>query len=801
MPVLFVFYLPSGLLCQTLQSDIYGKISDADSKGIAYANVLLLNERDSTLVQGAVTDELGQFVFTGVAKGIYRIESSRVGYLKSVAQFIKVSDEVKLTLKPIVLLIDELEEVTVKGDRPLYEMEIGKMIINVQSGITSAGLTVMDVLERSPGITVNRQDNSFSLGGKDGVVVLMNGKRSRMPMEAVYQMLAGLSAANIEKIEIMTVPPANYDADGDAGFINIIMQRGSESIGTHARVTAGLSYGTDLQGNLGFGLNHQGQKFSWYGDYSLNVIVRDEIWESYRASSSSRESLSTLNDTDRNVDRVVHNYQLGFDYAINPALMLSGLVSGYSNLFELNAPAVASFDYSASPDTLVELRMSERNLWKHQMGNLNLRYTLPKQVINVNFDYLTYGNTAPSNYHDNYYSESGSFIREEESRIAKNTPINLWVAKVDHSVNLGLSSVLESGIKGTFSKLTNEVVYESKQGPSWVRDPDLSNHSVLIEDIFAMYSSLKIEPDSNTIINAGVRYEHSLTELTSTEDGQLVNRKYGEFFPSLFISRRLKADQTVQFSYGRRITRPSFNQMAPYVLFIDPYTFFSGNVNIVPTFSHTVKGDYSFKSSLFSLQYSRDKNLILRHQPQMTPDSDILMFITDNIDQRQTLSASISFPLKLRDWWEFQNSLTVNVQSVNSELNGEFYDAKQNGMQYNMTHTFQLPKDYKLELVGFYASPAINGYFNWKSRGALNVGFQKEFNTGGILRLACTDIFQTNQLRWESSGNTEIYIEGRMRTDPRTLSVTYIRELGNSKIKGASKRAVGSEEEQKRISN
>lgn len=801
MPVFFIFCFPSGLLCQTSQTDIYGKINDAELHGIAYANVLLLNERDSVLVEGAVTDELGQFVFNGIAKGVYRIESSRVGYLKSYSNPIMVSEEGKLILSPIVLLLNELEEVTVKADKPLYEMEMGKMIINVQSSINSAGLTIMDVLERSPGITVNRQNNSFSLGGKEGVVVLMNGKRSRMPIEALYQMLSGMSAANVEKIEIMTVPPANYDSDGDAGFINIVLQRSGESVGTHARLTTGLSYGTDLQGNFNLGVNHQGQKLSWFGDYSFNAILRDEIWESYRESNNSRESLYTLNNTDRNVDRIVHNYQLGLDYTVSPALILSGMISGYSNLFTLDAPAVASFDYSMSSDTLVELTMSERNLWTHQLGNLNVNYSLPKQVINVNLDYLTYTNTAPSDYHDSYYSEPGFFIRAEESRIAKNTPINLWVAKVDHSLHLGASSVLESGVKGTFSKLTNEVVYESKQGHSWVRDPGLSNYSVLVEDILALYSSLKIEPDSNTIINAGIRYEHTLTDLASAEDGQLVDKKYGEFFPSLFIGRRLKADHALQLSYGRRITRPSFNQMAPYVIFIDPYTFFAGNVDIVPTFSHIVKGDYSFKSYLFSLQYSSDRDVILRHQPHMTPDSDILTFIADNIDRRRTLSASVTFPLKMRDWWEFHNSLTVNAQSVNSELNGEYYEAKQKGIQYTMSHTFQLPKDYKLELLGFYASPATNGYFNWKARGAVNIGLQKEFDKGGVFRLACTDIFQTNQLRWKSYDYTEIYIDGRMRTDPRTVSVTYTRDLGNSKIKGARKRAVGSQEEQKRVTN
>lgn len=801
MPVLLMFCFSSDLFAQTTQTNIYGKINDVDASGIPYANVLLLNEKDSAFVRGAITDELGQFTFLSIEKGIYRIESSRVGYLKSYSQPILISDEGMLILSPIVLLLDELEEVTVRANKPLFEMEMGKMVINVQSSITSAGLTLIDVLERSPGIAVNRQNNSISLVGKEGVVVLINGKRSRMPPEALYQMLSSLNASNVEKIEIITVPPANYDSDGDAGIINIELRRGGAGVGTHAQFTTGLSFGTDLQGNFNLGINYQGKKLSWFSDYSFNAILRDEIWESYRESSNSWESLSTLNNTDRNVDRIVHTYQFGVDYPINSSLRLSGLISGYHNRFVLNAPAVASFNYSASVDTLVELEMSERNLWKHVLANLNLNYSLAKQEINVNFDFLTYTNTAPSDYYDRYYLEPRSFVYEKENRIHKNTPINFWVAKVDHSAKLGGSLVLESGIKGTFSKLTNEVVYETKQEVSWVRNPNFSNHAVLIEDILAAYSAFKMEPDSNTVINVGIRYEHSMTDLTSAEDGSLVDRRYGEFFPSVFIWRRLKADQALQFSYGRRITRPGFNQMAPYVIFIDPYTLFGGNVDIVPTFSQIVKGDYNFKSYLLSLQYSKDKDLILRHQPDMTKDSDILRFVSGNIDQRQTISASITFPLKLSNWWEIHNSLTVNAQSVNSELNGEYYEAKQKGMQYTMSHTFQLIKDYKMELLGFYTSPVTNGYFNWRTRGAVSIGFQKEFPKDGVLKLACTDIFQTNLLRWKSYGSPDIYISGKMRTDPRTFSITYTRDLGNSKIKVARTRSVGSQDEQKRITN
>ncbi|HLU88686.1 MAG TPA: carboxypeptidase-like regulatory domain-containing protein, partial [Cyclobacteriaceae bacterium] len=171
------------------QSGIQGRVYDVDSNGIAFANVLLLNKEDSLLIRGAVTDENGNFHIADLSTGTYSIESTMIGYSKTVLPTVNLTNPGDLVLGPIILLEDanELEEVLVKATKPLYEVEIGKMVINVQSSITSAGLSAIDVLERSPGVYVNRQENSISLGGKDGVAVLMNGKRSRMPMEALYQ--------------------------------------------------------------------------------------------------------------------------------------------------------------------------------------------------------------------------------------------------------------------------------------------------------------------------------------------------------------------------------------------------------------------------------------------------------------------------------------------------------------------------------------------------------------------------------------------------------------------------------------
>nr|MBI1229477.1 TonB-dependent receptor plug domain-containing protein [Cytophagales bacterium] len=205
------------------QGVIQGKIQDSQSKGISFANVLLRTEVDSSMIKGTISDELGDYKFTDIPKGDYFVEVTILGYAKSYSPLFAFFGNEKNELAAILLKEEDqnLDEVAVTATRPLFELEQGKMVVNVANSISAAGLSVIDVLERAPGVMVNRQSNSLSVLGKNGVVILMNGQRFRMPLEAAFQMLAGLNSSDVEKIEIITIPPANYDADGDAGKRNL----------------------------------------------------------------------------------------------------------------------------------------------------------------------------------------------------------------------------------------------------------------------------------------------------------------------------------------------------------------------------------------------------------------------------------------------------------------------------------------------------------------------------------------------------------------------------------------------------
>lgn len=234
------------------QGVIQGNVRDSGDKELAFASVLLRNETDSALIKGAISDESGHFVFSDIPKGDYFVEVSLLGFEKSHSTRFHFPGTGKNEL-PAIRVTEEqqqLDEVTVTADRLLFELEQGKMIVNVANSITAAGLSILEILDRSPGVSVDRQNNSLSVLGKNGVVILMNGQRFRMPVEAAYQMLAGLIASDIEKIELITVPPARYDADGDAGFINIVMKMNNGTIGTNGSLTTGQGYGSGYNGSI-----------------------------------------------------------------------------------------------------------------------------------------------------------------------------------------------------------------------------------------------------------------------------------------------------------------------------------------------------------------------------------------------------------------------------------------------------------------------------------------------------------------------------------------------------------------------
>lgn len=267
LPLLSIFCLfSSSGFCS---GSITGKVVDDMGEPLPFANVLLLLPSDSTLIKGEVTNLDGKYSFDNVPVGEYLLSVTMVGYGNSYTGIFYLEEDTPKNISTISMRENTalLRTVEVIAKKPLFEQKIDRMVVNVANSVTSAGSNALEVLERSPGVIVDRLNGNISMAGKNGVVVMINGKISRIPRGAVVQMLEGMNADNIEKIELITTPPANFDAEGNAGFIHIVLKQNADE-GTNGSFTLNAGYGVHEKFGGSININYRKNKVNLYGDYS-----------------------------------------------------------------------------------------------------------------------------------------------------------------------------------------------------------------------------------------------------------------------------------------------------------------------------------------------------------------------------------------------------------------------------------------------------------------------------------------------------------------------------------------------------
>jgi outer membrane receptor protein involved in Fe transport len=801
---LLLLTLSSAALGQV--TTVTGQVKDGSNRSVSFANVLLMQAQDSALYKGTLTDEAGSFTFENVGAGTFRVKSFMIGYTPLITPpFTIAPGQQSHRLPPLELSVEarQLSEVRVEAQKPLYEQQIDRLVVNVQNSITAAGSTALEVLERSPGITLDRQNNALLMAGKQGVQVMINGKLSRLPISAIIQMLEGMNASNIEKIELITTPSAKYDAEGNAGMINIVLKKNTD-FGTNGSFALTMGYGRYEKPAANLNLNHRTQKLNLYGDYSF---AYNHGWMQFTNSRFVNHlgvpsSISTVSD--RPFTRTSHNPRVGFDYTLGPKTTIGAVVSGFSNKWEMDARNKITLLEGQKLPTLIDLQTIETNVWRHLMSNLNLKHSLKEnQEITLDLDYLLYHNRNPSSYENNYRFLENQETAHDLIRIEKTTPIRMGVAKADYLLTLNSKTKVETGIKGTLTRLDNEVVVDRYLQNQWQRDPEFSQKIDMQEDIMAGYANVNFELNPRTKVQTGLRYEHTYTDLSSPTQKHLVLRRYGNFFPSLFLTRELSKDHNLQFSYSRRITRPTFNDLAPFVLFLDPYTFFSGNTALRPAITDAVQGTYQFKKIyLLSLQYSHDDNAI-GWLVRVNPETNNQTFYIGNVDRTNTLSLNLSLPFTVASWWQMQNNLTGFLQETNTLYEGTKIKLAGTYARVNSTQSFKLPENFSLELSGFYQSPGLYGITRMKSFGSLNAGLQKKLKEErGMFNLSVNDVFWTNRIGIiTDQPAVNLNQSFGILFEPRVVRLTYSRNFGNKTLKAINRRKTGSEEERRRVSS
>ncbi|HSI77510.1 MAG TPA: TonB-dependent receptor [Lunatimonas sp.] len=794
--LLFLFYNPL-----FAQMQISGTVQDPEGQPLSYANVLLLSVLDSSLVKGAVSEHNGGFSVEELENKAYLLSISLVGY-QSYIQKLPGSSQAVVQLPPTILqeMEEELEEITVTAKKPLYEKQIDRMVVNVQESITAAGNTVLEVLSRSPGVFINQQQYSISLNGREGIMVMINNTLSRMPMETVLQLLEGMSAANVEKIELITQPPAHLDAEGGGGIIHIVMKENTD-LGTNANfgLTAGMKRREVLGAN--FNINHRTKGYSLFADYSVLHFRNLALWSNdFNGLSQTGEGYRFHANMDRRPISQTHQFRTGIEKNIGKNTEVAA-VFNYINKYTHFKGEGNSVLRSGDSTVWGDINYSESRYVQTPGAHAHLVQRLSsKHSFRIDYDWLFNQLESPSTYDNTHYispqNSTVDFIMEIESI----TSMNFHIAALDYTFQPFTNLNLKTGIKKSWMNFENSVQSYSGQNGIRLPDPMVSISALMKEDVSAAYISGDWNVSDFMQVKGGLRYEHTITDIRSAAGEQYVYRNFGNFFPNLLFQNKISKNMDFILGYSRRINRPNLNNLVPVVLMINSNTHFFGNPELLPAIMDNFKVDIKYNRVALSLEHSTVKNAIAPFQPRYDPEKELLIMHPENLAFLHTTGLFLTAPWIIADYWDLQ----ATMQLLRRQFQTSHLEANQSHTLYdlhlNLVNTFELGRGYAAEVSGIYNSRKNWGMWIFRPQGSLNMGLQKKMKEDrGTFRFSITDLLNTtNYLIYADFQQPTLHTSVDYFVKGRTITLNYSRPFGNKRLK-AVKIESSSEEDRKRM--
>jgi hypothetical protein len=802
------------------QGKITGQVTDNKSKIVEFATITLLQAKDSSLVKGALADANGTFEFEKIKFGSYLIAISQLGYQKFYTPKFNLSLEnpsIKLSNLTLVEESKELNEVVVTAKKPFIEQQIDKTVVNVENSVVSAGSTTIEILEKSPGVTVDK-DGNISLKGKQNVMVMLDGKPTYMSSSDLANMLRNMQSTQLDKIEIMTNPPAKYDAAGNAGVINIRLKK-NQNLGFNGSANLGLGYGfyqSLPKESAGLNLNYRKEKLNIFGNFSGNDRHSFQLQEIDRKFFEGDKVISSFNqsaDEKRRINSLA--YKVGLDYFIDKkntiGILFNGMNGNWNN--DRNNQTAIKNALNQLDTTSVTLGFM-RNKWGNYATNLNFKHVIDStgKEITADLDYARYDADNSMKYRTSKF-DTQNILRDTRNEDGlTGSRINIYSLKVDLIYPINKTSKFEAGLKSSYVNSNNDMRFDFLVGDNNtpVLDPTRTRDFVYKENINAAYINYSKEFKKLTM-QLGLRMENTNGQGTLLGK-DLLDRHYTNFFPSVFFRQKLAKNHQLGYSFSRRIDRPSYEDLNPFLFFLDPYTYQRGNELLQPQYTNAVEVSHTYKESITTtINYSRTEGIMTQvlEQNNALKTTNVTKI---NIGYVENLGISFSLPMPITKWWFsntyfnlYNNHYVGEIPKTTIESNGtsttiyQPFDARATSYSANMTHQFTLPRKYSVELSGWYLSPFIEGQLAGNPMGAVSFGIQKKMmNDKASIKLNINDIFWTQHFNGTFLFN-DINVQLRNKWESRVVRINFSYRFGNSKIAGARQRNTGLEDEKNRV--
>jgi len=782
---------------------VSGQLLDENGKPMDFATVSLLKAQDSTVVKGTLSNESGNYNFDHINSGTYIIKASVVGYAKAISNVFTITgNSLNFTVPALKLqpTSHSLNAVTITASKPLIEHKADRVVMNVENSVLAAGNSAMDILERAPGVSVDKDDN-ISLKGKQGVTVMLNGKLTYLTSAQLATLLRSTDGTTIQSIEIISNPSAKYDAAGNSGIINIILKKNHQT-GTNGTLTVGTGYGAYGKDNENLSLNHKEGKLNVFGSFSHNdnkriqdIGIKRIIPDTAGGAPTYFRQTSPFIESDHN-----NSYRLGADYDLSSKNTIGFVASGY---FNGEQDGIDDRTYIGPSFTQVDSTLrtaSNVHQTYHNIAfNLNDTWKIDTagQELSADLDYSQFKNNSVASYITDYYLPDGS-IQHKEAFLGNLTPstIDIRTGKVDYSKPMSKGLKFEAGLKFSDVKTDNNLTEKTVESDPFVS----TNHFVYDEKVDAGYVNFN-KDFKGFSVQAGLRAEYTSSNAhgDSATVVSIIPRHYLDLFPTLFLDRNFNDKNEITFSYGRRIDRPQYDNLNPFVFHIDPYTYQKGNPYLRPQYTNNFELAYTYNKSItLTLDYSKTTDVITE-VPGTDPATKVSFITQDNLQEQNAWSANLYAPYTFTKWWE--GNINVNAFYLGFKSNNlEGGDLNRGQFAYNIraTQTFTPFKGYKAELTGHYQSDLTYGLYDVKPRYSVDAGVSHSFANKKLnVKLSMSDIFNTLRNDVNSQyQNTDLFITQKRESRITRLTVTW--NFGNNKIK-AREHQTGADDEKNRV--
>jgi len=791
-----------------LKGRITGTVVDGNTKTIESATIALQRSKDSTVAKMSVADKTGRFEFDNIPAGVYFVSVAAVGHNKGFSDVFEINESNQnIVLKTIELTPQpkSIAGVTVTSKKPFIEQKAGKTVLNVDASPTNAGLNVLELLEKSPGVTLDN-DGNISLKGKQGVLILIDGKPTYLAGADLAAYLKTLQSSTLDQIEIMSNPPSKYDAAGNSGIINIKTKKGVVK-GMNGSANLGYSQGVYGRLNGGVNLNYRNKKLNLFGGYNGGT------WEGYNRLTIERKfyqaDKSTVEGTSDQLSRphfkgVYNNFKVGMDYNFSKKDVAGIVVNGNFSDGDEDPTSLSNIRHA---DGEIDYKLRSHALNNRNSTNLstniNYKHTFDStgREFSFDFDRAYYSNESNTSLTTEILDANG--IENGDDVVLVGfipSEINIYSGKADyiHPFRNGLK--MEAGLKTSFVKTDNQVGYQRNSGNGWQTD-DRSNHFVYQENINSAYVIM-----SRTIkkweLNAGLRLENTIAKGHQLKNDSSFTRDYTSLFPNVGIGYNANEKNQFNFSYSRRITRPNYEALNPFVFFLDSLTYGQGNPYLQPQFTNNFEVSHTFHRFLTTtFNYTQTDDIITQLLKQDT-EKKITFQTQENFSKMKQIGLAVSANFPVAKWWNANIYANVFNNHYSGVYQDDPVDIQFTSFMTNVTNSFTIgKKGWSAELSGWYRSKAAEGLLVANDMGAVNTAIVKQlFQKKATLKLGVRDIFYTQRFSGYAR-YSDVDVNVASRRDSRQFNATFSYRFGKNNIAPARRKTGGADEEQNRVNS